>query len=122
MVGHAPLYTTPELSFTVTGLPIISDKKPEGSLPSPWVTVPFSMVCMCGRMREWMLLGLDENGRGRGRRWIRRLVVQVGLDGNGILEAHARSRPAPHRRNHRPNLTPHPLCCWVKKSVGVPGS
>jgi hypothetical protein len=29
-----PLYTTPELSFTVTGTPMISLRKAEGSLPS----------------------------------------------------------------------------------------
>lgn len=31
-MGDIPLYTTPELSLTVTGAPMISLKKPEGSL------------------------------------------------------------------------------------------
>lgn len=36
-----PLYTTPEFNLTVTGAPIISDKNPDGSLPS--VLDPFSI-------------------------------------------------------------------------------
>ena len=36
-----PLYTTPELSLTVTGAPVISLRKPEGSLPSEGA--PFSI-------------------------------------------------------------------------------
>lgn len=44
---HLPLYTTPEFSLTTTGLPMISLRKLEGSLPSPWLTAPpFSMVCL----------------------------------------------------------------------------
>lgn len=31
---HLPLYTTPELSFTVTGAPMISLRKPDGSRAS----------------------------------------------------------------------------------------
>jgi hypothetical protein len=34
---------TPELSFTVTGFPIISLRNPDGSLPSPCVVEPFSI-------------------------------------------------------------------------------
>jgi hypothetical protein len=42
--SYTPLYTTPEFSFTVTGLPMISLKKPDGSPPWAWVVVPFSIV------------------------------------------------------------------------------
>jgi hypothetical protein len=37
---NAPLYTTPEFSFTVTGAPMISLKKPLGSLASPGASLP----------------------------------------------------------------------------------
>lgn len=33
--ANEPLYTTPELSFTVTGAPMISLRKPDGSFASP---------------------------------------------------------------------------------------
>lgn len=36
-----PLYTTPEFNLTVTGAPIISERNPDGSLPS--VLDPFSI-------------------------------------------------------------------------------
>lgn len=39
-----PLYTMPEFSFTVTGAPIISERKPDGSRPS----FGLSMVIICG--------------------------------------------------------------------------
>lgn len=39
--GNTPLKTTPEFSFTVTGAPLISVKKPEGSLEDD---VPFSII------------------------------------------------------------------------------
>lgn len=35
---------TPEFSLTVTGAPMISLRKLEGSLPSPWAFAPFSMT------------------------------------------------------------------------------
>lgn len=41
MSAAVPLYTTPELSLTVTALPIISVKKPEGSFAD---AVPFSIL------------------------------------------------------------------------------
>lgn len=53
---HSPLYTTPELSFTVTGLPMIWLRKPDGSLPS-LDGAPFSMM-KCGLQKKTGLVSL----------------------------------------------------------------
>lgn len=41
LCNHKPLYSTPEFNLTVTGAPMISLRKPEGSLAA---LVPFSIL------------------------------------------------------------------------------
>ena len=62
----SPLYTTPELSLTVTGAPIISCKNELGSLPSD--AAPFSIAsrmasengCLrWARAKSWIVNGFE---------------------------------------------------------------
>lgn len=56
--SNSPLYTTPELSLTVTAFPMIWLRKPDGSLPS-FCGAPFSILAAflhCGFWEGLLLM------------------------------------------------------------------